>query len=182
MNFVGNLLIAPPSVKGTFWYKTVVMITEHHQDGSIGLVLNKRSSMTIEELGYKLGLELNIPGFIYQGGPISPKSLSILHSNEWKTKNTLKINEKFSLSSSDDMLPRFELGDMPRYWRVFSGMCGWAEHQLLSEVKGTPPYSHNTSWCTASSNLDLVFDTDNKEQWIAALDQAGLEFAQNILT
>ena len=181
MNLIGNLLIAPPAVKGNFWYKTVIMITEHHVHGSVGLVLNKRSSLSIREFGNQLGMPLNVEGYVYQGGPVNPQSLSFLHSNEWHSKNTLRINETFSLSSADDILPRLAMGDHPRKWRMFLGLCGWGPGQLLGELNGTPPWRKEHSWCTSGADLNLIFESDQKDQWCNALDRSGLEFAQNIL-
>jgi putative transcriptional regulator len=74
MNLVGNLLIAPPAVKGNFWHKTVVMITEHHNQGSVGLVLNKRSNLSLKEFGEQLGFDLNIPCYVYLGGTYNTKN------------------------------------------------------------------------------------------------------------
>jgi putative transcriptional regulator len=181
MNLLGNLLIAPPSVKGNFWYKTVIMVTEHHSQGSVGLVLNKRSNLSLKEFGEQLGYTLDMPGFVYQGGPVNPKNLSYLHSNEWVCKNTMRINNEFSLSSADDIIPRLSAGDSPIYGRLFLGLCGWGPGQLLGEIKGQAPWNHATSWCTASADFDLVFGSDNKDQWCNALDRSGAEFAQNIL-
>lgn len=181
MDLIGNLLIAPPSVKGNFWYKTVLMVTEHHSSGSVGLVLNKRSQMSIVEFGEQLGFQLDLPGFVYLGGPVNVKSLSFLHTSEWVSKNTMQINDEFSLSSADDILPRLAMGDTPLRWRIFLGVAGWSPGQLVNEIKGAPPYHQNTSWCTANSDLDLVFGSDNKDQWCNALDRSGLEFAQTIL-
>lgn len=178
MELIGNLLIAPPSVKGTFWYKTVLMVTEHHHTGSVGLVLNKRSSLSLREFGEQLGHDLDMPGFVYQGGPLNSKSLTLLHTNEWSCKNTLRINDEFSISSADDILPKLSEGDCPEQWRLFLGMAGWAPGQLLSEIKG----STAASWCTANSELELVFGSDNKDQWCNALDRSGQEFAQTMLT
>jgi putative transcriptional regulator len=181
MKITGNLLIAPPAVKGNFWYKTVIMITENHSEGSVGVVLNKRSQMSIIEFGEQLGFKLDLPGYVYLGGPVNVKSLSFLHSNEWTSKNTMRINDQFSLSSADDILPRLAMGDTPKQWRLFLGMCGWADGQLAGEIQGKHPWKHETSWCVARSSLDLVFGSDNKDQWCEALDRAGLEFAQRIL-
>ena len=182
MNIVGNLLIAPPAVKGNFWYKTVIMITEHHSDGSVGLVLNKRSQMTIKEFGEQLNYDLDLPGYVYLGGPVNVKSLSFLHTNDWASKNTMRVNKEFSVSSADDILPRLAMGDCPRKWRIFLGMCGWSASQLAGEILGNPPWNKETSWCTASADHDIVFESDNKDQWCNALDRSGLEFAQSILT
>jgi putative transcriptional regulator len=182
MNLVGNLLIAPPAVKNNFWHKSVIMVTEHHAGGTVGLVLNKRSEMSIREFGEQVNIELNIPGFVYLGGPVNSKSLSFLHSNEWSSKNTMRMNDTFSLSSADDILPRMSQGDYPIYWRLFLGMCGWSPNQLLGEIKGNPPWNQNTSWCLSTSSMDLVFGSDNKDQWCNALDRSGLEFAQKLLS
>jgi putative transcriptional regulator len=182
MNLVGNLLIAPPSVKGNFWHKSVVIVTEHYSHGSVGLVINKRSNLSIREFGEQLGYQIDVPGFVYQGGPVSPKNLSFLHSSEWVSKNTMRLSDTLSLSSADDILPRLADGDAPIYWRLFLGLCGWSPNQLISEIKGTPPWRHEHSWCLTTSSFDLVFGSDNKDQWCKALDQSGLEFAQNILS
>jgi putative transcriptional regulator len=182
MNLTGNLLIAPPSVKGNFWYKTVVLVTEHHENGSMGLVLNKRSQMTVNEFAGQLGIHLDVPGFLYLGGPINVKSLSFLHSSEWRCNNTMQINNYLSLSSAEEILPRLALGDRPKQWRMFLGVCGWSPGQLLGEIKGDPPWDHNVSWCTAKSDMDMIFGADTKDQWMQSLERSGQEFAQNILT
>ena len=182
MNLVGNLLIAPPSIKNSFWYKTVIMVTENNSDGSMGLVLNKRGPMTVNDFASQLGTHLDLPGYVYQGGPINLKSFSFLHSPEWECSNTMAINNTFSVSSAEDILPRLALGDRPRYWRMFLGVCGWGPGQLNEEIKGKPPRNHNQSWCTSNSDIELVFGSDNKDQWCNALDRSGLEFAQRLLT
>jgi putative transcriptional regulator len=181
MNLVGNLLIAPPAVKGNFWYKTVVLITEHHHAGTVGIVLNKRSSLTIEAFGQQLGLPLDIPGYVYQGGPVNPNNLSFLHSSEWSSKNTMRLSEDFSISSDEDILPRLSLGDFPNQWRLFLGVAGWAPGQLLGELQGIPPWKKEHSWCTSSADLEILFENDNADQWCNAIDRSGKEFAQNIL-
>ena len=93
MDITGNLIIAPPAVKGNFWYKTVILVTEHHINGSVGLVLNKRSQMSLPEFGQQLGINLDLPGYVYLGGPINVKNLTFLHSNDWASKNTMRISD-----------------------------------------------------------------------------------------
>lgn len=182
MDITGNLLIAPPSVKGSFWYKTVVIVTEHHSSGSMGLVLNKRSQMTVNEFAQQLGFHMDVPGFLYLGGPINVKNLSFLHTPDWQCSNTMRINQDICLSSAEEILPRLALGDRPKQWRMFLGVCGWSPNQLISEIKGTPPFDESVSWCTAKSDLDMVFGTDLKDQWMQTLERSGQEFAQNMLT
>ena len=137
--------------------------------------------MSIKEFGEQLGFDLELPGFVYLGGPVNVKSLSLLHTNDWSSKNTMRINETFSISSDEDILPRFAMGDVPNHWRLFLGVCGWSPKQLISEIKGIKPWEHKNSWCIATADEELVFGNDNKDQWCNAIDRSGLEFAQNIL-
>ena len=182
MDIIGNLLIAPPAVKGNFWTKTVIVVTEHHVNGSVGLILNRRSQMTVNEFASQLGFHMDVPGFLYLGGPINVKNLSFLHTPEWRCGNTMQINQKLCLSSAEEILPRLALGDRPKQWRMFLGLCGWSPAQLLNEIKGLPPFEQNVSWCTARGDNELIFGSDTKDQWMQGLERSGQEFAQNILT
>jgi putative transcriptional regulator len=183
MDLSGTLLIAPPKLKSNFWYKSVIFVTEHHANGSMGLILNKRSEMTVSEFSEQVGIaRLNIPGYIYLGGPVNIKALSMLHSSEWSCSNTMQINEDFSISSAEDLLVRLGDGDAPRQFRLFLGLCGWAPRQLAEELKGTSQRDHSFSWLTASADYESVFDNDLKDQWNSAVERSGNEFVQSILT
>jgi putative transcriptional regulator len=182
MNLAGKLLIAPPSVKGNFWHRTVILITEHHSAGSLGLVLNKRSQMTVEEFAAQCHYDMHYQNYLYLGGPVNVKALSMLHSADWSCSNTMRITDNLAISSAEDLLPKIAMGNTPVHWRMFLGLCGWAPGQLENEIKGITPFSHNTSWLIANPDHHLVFDTDLKEQWTHAIDRSGQEFAQTILT
>ena len=177
----GTLLIAPPAVQGTFWTKSVILLTEHHEHGSLGLMLNKRSTITIQEFAQQCGVELDIPGQLYMGGPVNTKSFCMLHSNEWTSANTMQVNSRLSISSTPTLLKDLQTGEKPMFYRLFVGLCGWAPDQLMSEYLGHPPFNHNKSWLTFASNYDIIFKYDSKEQWTNALEQCGQEFAQNLL-
>jgi len=179
-NLVGKILTAPPNVKGNFWSKTVIFLTEDHARGSVGFVLNKPTKMTISEFSLQHGIESNVQGFLHVGGPVSVNALTVLHSSEWACNNTMKITDDFCLSSSGDLLLKFALGDMPKHWRMFAGMCAWSPNQLESEIKGLPPYNHDFSWLTSTPSIKTVFGHDEKEQWTTSIEKCSIEFAQSI--
>ena len=81
----GTLLIAPPSVQAGVWQKSVILVTEHHERGSLGLMLNKRSNLSIKDFSTQCNIELDIPGHVYIGGPVNQKSFCMLHSNDWSS-------------------------------------------------------------------------------------------------
>jgi putative transcriptional regulator len=181
MDFSGKLLIAPPTLKSTFWHKSVIMVTEDHTAGTIGVMLNKRSQLSVNDFAQELGMTTNIPGFVYLGGPVDLKAMSMLHTNDWTAENTLVINDQFSVSSSNDMLPRLSDGDAPSQFRIFLGLCVWAPGQLESEYTGSVFQNHNLSWLTATPDHEMVFDHELRDQWVKAIDRSAQEFCQSIL-
>lgn len=182
MNLIGNLLIAPPSIKESMWHKSVILVTEHHHQGSMGLILNKTSGLSVADFGSQLGYHIDQPGFVHMGGPVSLKNLSFLHTRDWTSMNTMLINEHICLSSAEEILPRMAAGDVPQKWRICLGLCGWGPGQLMQEINGTESRSHAYSWCLANSTIDLVFEHAGTNQWCRALDQSAIEFSQSILS
>jgi putative transcriptional regulator len=180
-HLVGNLLIAPPALKGNFFQKTVVLLTEHHSRGSVGITLNKPSQMTVSEFAKQNNIMLNLPGFIHIGGPVNVKAFTMLHTTDWVCANTLKVTKEFAISSSPEILTNMAMGYVPKSWRLFVGLCGWGQGQLEKELDGTPPYERNLSWLTATANTEIIFDHQNQSQWTEAIELAGSEFAQKLL-
>jgi putative transcriptional regulator len=181
MNLIGKLLIAPPTVKGNIWQKSVVYITEHHARASVGLVVNKRSQVSIKEFSKQANVLLDIPGYMYIGGPVNTKAMTMLHTSEWSCDNTMQINEEFSLSSSVDIFNQLAMGNIPKKWRLFVGLCGWNSSQLENEIRGTHGYEHNNSWLLCAADPSLVFGYEQQQQWAESVERSGQEFVQNIL-
>lgn len=181
MNLVGKLLIAPPKIVNNFWSQTTVLVTEHSSLGSVGFILNKRSRLTISEFFKQCDLDTDLEGHIYVGGPVNVSSVTMLHTPEWTSKNTVQMTEGLSLSSTEDLLHRLAMGDCPDAWRLMVGLCVWNADQLESEILGKYPYTHEFSWLTATSSPYTVFELDLEEQWESAIEQSGKEFAQTIL-
>jgi putative AlgH/UPF0301 family transcriptional regulator len=131
----------------------------------MGLILNKRSQMSVSDFTEQLGPRMNIPGFIYLGGPVNIKALTMLHSSEWECSNTMQVNDQFAISSAEDLLVRLADGDAPRHFRLFLGLCGWAPKQLMEELKGTQhhpaadigciPCPHDGVHCESNNPLGL---------------------------
>ena len=177
-NLVGKLLIAPPSVRGNFFEKSVILVTEDHSNGNVGVTLNKSSKVSIKEFARQNSVMLDVPGFVYIGGPVNVKALTLIHTNEWACSNTMRIDNNFSISSSPEILTKLAMGNAPKQWRMFVGLCGWSKGQLQQELEGAPPYNRNHSWLTASSDLEIVFEQTGQEQWTESIERSGSEFAQ----
>lgn len=178
----GTLLIAPPHVQHRMWGSATILISNVTNTEVTGILLNKQSQMSLSELGNRLNYDLDhLPGVLHLGGTDRQTSFSILHSSEWSSTNTFRVNEHLSVSSDNDVLKRFEDGDEPEYWRMFLGMCTWTPLQLENELSGLGSPKTNINWCTSSCDSDLIFDTDIEDMWEEALERCSLEFAKNFM-
>ena len=71
----GRLLIATPPLEDPNFDRTVIYVLEHHDDGALGLVLNRPSP---EELGDALrswAAMQSDPSLVFVGGPVEPDAL-----------------------------------------------------------------------------------------------------------
>ena len=73
MNIVkGKLLIAEPSIlNDDSFNRSIILLTEHNEESSVGFILNKPLNYTIRDLIP----EINCSFKIYQGGPVEQDNL-----------------------------------------------------------------------------------------------------------
>ena len=110
------------------FYQTLVLITEHGNDGALGLVMNR-------PLGKRLG-ELSEAEFperlrsvpVFQGGPVKPSSLLLAHFQCEKDEEDLHCD---ILESPPETIEPSGPGSL----RAFVGYAGWGEGQLERELR-----------------------------------------------
>src|SRR5262245_35034280 len=73
----GKLLVASPALVDPNFARTVVLITEHTDDGAMGIVLNRPSETDLGEISPELA-EIAGAGPIFVGGPVQPDALVLL--------------------------------------------------------------------------------------------------------
>ena len=73
----GKLLIASPALLDPNFARTVVFITEHNDEGAMGIVLNRPSETSLESVVPQLA-EIAGGEPIYIGGPVQPEALVLL--------------------------------------------------------------------------------------------------------
>ncbi len=87
INLTHHFLIAMPSLEDETFAKSVVYVCAHSERGSMGLVINKPSDLSMEGLFEKVDLPLhrqdlmNAP--VLQGGPVHTERGFVLHDALW---------------------------------------------------------------------------------------------------
>ena len=86
----GVILLAEPFMADPDFKRAVILICEHHPQGTLGFVLNKPTEFNIDEL-----VE-DFPEFetkIYYGGPVQTDRLHYLHNLGDLLSDSLEISE-----------------------------------------------------------------------------------------
>src|SRR6476469_4666070 len=74
----GSLLVAAPQLLDPNFRRTVVLLAEHGEEGSMGVILNRPSGMTVADAAPDLETYVGAETPIFAGGPVQATSGVIL--------------------------------------------------------------------------------------------------------
>lgn len=129
----GKLLIAEPSINDDSFGRTVVLLTEHNENGSVGFILNKPLGYTINDLVP----DLNCSSEVFNGGPVEQDNLYFIHQSPEIVPDSIEITNGIYWGGDFSALKRL-INDKkiePESIRFFLGYSGWSSKQLVSEMK-----------------------------------------------
>jgi putative transcriptional regulator len=128
--FQGKLLLSSSKLVDPNFVRTVVLILQHNEAGALGLVLNRPSGTSMQEVCRRsLGEEFNVEGFVHQGGPCDGP-LMVLHSDGFASDADV-IPGVFVTTDKSKIESLLRQGSKARY---FAGYSGWGAGQLESEM------------------------------------------------
>lgn len=161
----GMLLVSEPFLPDPHFHRSVVLLVEHNEEGTVGLVLNQPTELSISDLFEDFPDDQPV----CIGGPVSRDSLLFIHSFP-------------SLEGSAEIMPgvfwggdfeqlRFLLGESladPDGIRYFAGYSGWGPGQLEQELE-------QKSWLVVPAlSIDIFSRTE--ELWKNVLRRMGPAF------
>lgn len=139
----GNLLVAEPFMKDPNFKRTVILITEHDNEGTLGLVLNKPSIFTVNEMVQDMP---KIHAQMHLGGPVGLDRLNFIHSyndlipDSFHVKDNLYWNGKYDALKENIINKNIASHNI----KFFVGYAGWGAGQLEEEIADNSWYiSHN---------------------------------------
>ena len=173
MDLAGKLLIAMPGMGDERFDKSVILLCAHSPEGAMGLIINKPAP----DLSFASLLDqLNIPRApmgrdirVHLGGPVERGRGFVLHSPDYKSGGaTMAVPGGFGMTATLDVLSALAQGQGPEAALLALGYSGWGPGQLEAEMG-------QNSWLTADAPPDLVFSTQDKGKWTAALKRLGID-------
>ena len=158
----GRILISEPFLKDFYFKRSIVLLAEHNNDGTFGLVLNRTTNLRLSEV--LSSVEYIIPeefdNNIYIGGPVKTDSLFYIHNRNDIIGNSLKIMEGIYWGGDINDLVRLmkEKAINPDEIRFYAGYSGWEPNQLERELK-------EHSWVVAKTNANFLLKNPPDILW-----------------
>ena len=130
----GQLLIAEPSIIGDLSFnRSVILLADHNQNGSVGFIINKPLKYTINDL--VPDVEANFK--IYNGGPVEQDNLYFIHNIPELIPNSVEISVGIFWGGDFELTRKLiNSGEIKKdNIRFFLGYTGWEAQQLENEMK-----------------------------------------------
>ncbi|MGD8430283.1 MAG: YqgE/AlgH family protein [Ectothiorhodospiraceae bacterium] len=169
-----HFLIAMPALADPNFSQTVTYVCEHNEDGALGIVINRPSGLTLNELFGHIGLEETGSEAgdraVYVGGPVQRERGFVLHDTTRQWESTMAISDQVAITTSRDVLEALSRGGGPTRYLVALGYAGWGPGQLEQEMA-------ENAWLSGPADPAIIFERDNDERWRAAAALLGVDLS-----
>jgi len=165
----GKMLIAAPFLNDPNFSRSVVLLCEHGEEGTVGFVLNQPANVTLGDLVAEMEPYMP-PIAVNTGGPVQPSTLHILHRIPEKLGG-MQVYGDIHWGGSYEVLQDLVRNGAYREdeVRLFLGYSGWSAGQLEKEMK-------EDTWLVGNATEDLIFRTDAHQVWKKAVSRLGKEY------
>lgn len=170
----GQLLIAMPGIEDPRFSESVIYLCAHSEDGAMGIVVNKvidslKFSQLLQQMDisgnhHRLNLEIHF------GGPVDAGRGFVLHSTDYDSDGTMKVNDDFALTGTVDVLKSIACGEGPADVLFALGYAGWAPGQLDDEIQ-------KNGWLHCTADSGIVYGRENELKWRSAAANMGIDLS-----
>jgi putative transcriptional regulator len=148
--------------------RTVVLITEHNEEGAMGIVLNRPSETSVGEVVPQLADVAGEGAPVYVGGPVQPTALVVLAEFTDLDAAAWIITADVGFASAE--VDVADLDSAVRRGRVYAGYSGWGAGQLEAELE-------TDSWIVEPPMPAELFPDDPDALWKDVLARKGGQYA-----
>lgn len=164
----GKLLIAEPSILNDISFnRSIILLSEHNDDGAVGFIINKPSEYIIKDLIPEINSSIRI----YNGGPVSTENLYFIHRLPEIIPNSIEIDGGIYWGGDFDTVQQLlEQNELSHHdIRFFLGYSGWSTKQLQNELE-------TTSWKVIDNEHENIFGIHYKNFWKDEMMRFGGEY------
>jgi len=158
----GMLLVATPGLIDPNFWRTVVLICRHDDDGALGVVISRPSEAAVADYLPQWVHLLVDPPVVFMGGPVQPETALALAEliEPADPEGWIGITDRIGLVDLgvDPLVAGTSIGTL----RVFSGYAGWDAGQLEGEVG-------REDWFVVPALPDDAFSAEPGDLWRTVL-------------
>lgn len=164
----GRILISEPFLNDTYFRRSVVLLTEHSEEGSVGFVLNKPVELTVSDV---LKDFPEIDASISIGGPVNTNTVHYIHSLGSVIPDSVKVMKNLYWGGDFETIKSLiTQGKIGRHdIRFFLGYAGWSPKQLDNELSGN-------AWVIAELDAETIMKSNNLTMWQETLHRLGSKY------
>jgi len=168
----GMFLVASRTLNDPNFGESVVYLIEHGEDGTMGLIVNRSSDISLSEAVPDIEDKQATAHRLYYGGPVGMSMIFMLVRSESATEGMAHVADDVYISVDrrvlDEVLATKKPGSELRF---YIGHSGWAAGQLDFElVRG--------DWHVVAADTDAIFSDETNSLWnrlIERLEPMGIE-------
>ncbi|WP_198358580.1 YqgE/AlgH family protein [Streptomyces fildesensis] len=175
-SLTGRLLVATPALADPNFDRAVVLLLDHDEAGSLGVVLNRPTPVGVGDVLQPWAVLAGSPPVVFQGGPVSLDSalgLAVVPGESWDDGDDAPLGWRrvhgaiglVDLEAPPELLAA-ELGSL----RIFAGYSGWGPGQLEAELV-------DGAWYVVESEPGDVSSPDPERLWRSVLRRQRNELA-----
>jgi putative transcriptional regulator len=165
----GNILISEPLLADNYFKRSVVLLAEHNEEGSFGIIMNKPIDNKFNEIVSDFP---EFGGQLFLGGPVSNSSLFFIHTLGDLIDNSLKIIDGLywggDIASVRELMLLRQINT--NQIRFCIGYSGWGSKQLEDELQ-------RNSWLVSGLPAETLMNTEPDKLWELALRKLGNEYS-----
>jgi putative transcriptional regulator len=129
------------------FFSSVVLMIKHDEEGAFGVVLNRPTANTVQDIWQMVGEEpTNCTHPIYLGGPVGGPLVAL---HRLKSCAEAEVMPGIYFAAHKDQLRKI-VSQTKSAFRFFTGYAGWAGGQLEDEMEAG-------GWLTMPASKELVF-------------------------
>ncbi len=168
-SLTGRLLVAAPTLRGSTFERSVVLMLSHDEDGALGVMVNKPTDVLVRDVLPGWLPVVSEPGVVFHGGPVSLDSaLGLVTVDDGDGDGddgddplgVRRVTGRLGVVDLDT--PAEIIEPVVTSMRVFAGYAGWGADQLDAEID-------EGSWYVVDAEPPDAFRADVDDMWQAVL-------------
>ncbi|MEG0037982.1 MAG: YqgE/AlgH family protein [Bacteroides sp.] len=164
----GKILISEPFLCDVTFRRSVVLLVDHTNEGTMGLIINKELPLSLNHLINEFKYIDTIP--LFKGGPICTDTLFYLHTLP-DIPEAFQVNQELYINGNFDAIKRYILQGNPVEGKIrfFLGYSGWQYEQLEREIT-------ENSWMISKEEASYLLTEESKDMWRKSLEKLGSKY------